>query len=229
MVKKNSGKNRKKAEDRSTPTKEGADQSKKAKKLLHNIWFSKKAQDSIKIEKAGGDAKLGKEFASYQGNIVKILEHVQTRVDAKIQEMEESIDSLKKFVVELNEYDENLEKKQAAEQKLLEEQIEGVSQAVTALKNAVERKHGAVKIDKIKGETEEEQTPEEHRGRNLQTPLENLRELVMEKGTIKVPEAAKKLGVTDDQVEEWAGILEEHGLIEIHYPAVGRPILKKKF
>ncbi len=60
------------------------------------------------------------------------------------------------------------------------------------------------------------------------TPIDELFELVMNEGIVKISDAAKKFGVTEAQLEEWARILENHELIEIHYPPVGKPELRKK-
>lgn len=62
----------------------------------------------------------------------------------------------------------------------------------------------------------------------MKTPIDELFELVMKYGIVPLPDAAKKFGVTEAQLEEWAKILESHGLIEIHYPAIGKTELRKK-
>jgi len=64
--------------------------------------------------------------------------------------------------------------------------------------------------------------------KSVKTPIDELFELVLKKGKIRISEAARIFGVHELQIEEWAKILEEHGLIEIHYPAVGKPELRKK-
>jgi len=60
------------------------------------------------------------------------------------------------------------------------------------------------------------------------TPIDKLFELVMNKGNVKIADAARQFTVSEEQLEEWAKILEEHGLIEIHYPPIGKPELRKK-
>lgn len=64
--------------------------------------------------------------------------------------------------------------------------------------------------------------------RKIETSLDSLLDIIMKKGTIKVSDAAKQLKVSEKQIEEWAHVLEEHDIIEIHYPAMGKPLLKKK-
>ncbi len=63
---------------------------------------------------------------------------------------------------------------------------------------------------------------------NIKTSLDVLYDLIMQTGAIKVPEAARRLHVSDKQVEEWSRVLEKHGLIDLHYPTFGKPTLKKK-
>ena len=62
----------------------------------------------------------------------------------------------------------------------------------------------------------------------VETPIDELYEAVTNKGRITMEDAAKKFNVHASRIEEWAKILEEHGLIEIHYPALGKPELRKK-
>jgi hypothetical protein len=64
--------------------------------------------------------------------------------------------------------------------------------------------------------------------KRIETPLDELLELIMKKGTVRLVDAAKAFHVKESQLEEWARLLEEHELIEIHYPTIGKPILKKK-
>jgi hypothetical protein len=66
------------------------------------------------------------------------------------------------------------------------------------------------------------------RQKRIETPLDELLELVMKKGSIRLSDAAKFFHVKESQLEEWARLLEEHDLMEIHYPTIGKPILKKK-
>ena len=65
---------------------------------------------------------------------------------------------------------------------------------------------------------------------NIKTDVDKLYELVRERGIIKMNVASKKLGIEEDQIEEWGRILEDHNLIKLHYPPVGEPIMiLKKF
>jgi len=61
----------------------------------------------------------------------------------------------------------------------------------------------------------------------LVTDIDRLLEMVKEFGEEKVPDAAKKFNVSESQIEGWGRILEEFGLIKMHYPPIGKPVLKK--
>ncbi len=65
-------------------------------------------------------------------------------------------------------------------------------------------------------------------GRKIETSLDTLYDLIGKKGAIRITDAAKTMHTSAAQVEEWAHVLEAHNLVEIHYPAVGRPVLKVK-
>ncbi len=65
-------------------------------------------------------------------------------------------------------------------------------------------------------------------GKTIETSLDTLYNLVSKKGTVRITDAAKTMHVNVVQIEEWARVLEVHNLVEIHYPAVGKPVLKVK-
>ncbi len=59
-------------------------------------------------------------------------------------------------------------------------------------------------------------------GKKVHTSIDRLLELVRKKKKIKIDERlAKTLGVNRSQIEEWAVILEDHNLVELHYSAIG--------
>ncbi len=64
--------------------------------------------------------------------------------------------------------------------------------------------------------------------KSLKTPVDELYEIIKKTGGIRLDHAAKKFRIPESKVEEWAKILEESGLIEIHYSAIGKPVLAKK-
>ncbi len=58
------------------------------------------------------------------------------------------------------------------------------------------------------------------------TEVDNLYSLVRRKKRILLREAAKELGVSVADAEDWAGILSRHKLIVMHYPPFGRAELR---
>ncbi|MEM2918057.1 MAG: DUF2226 domain-containing protein [Candidatus Altiarchaeota archaeon] len=66
----------------------------------------------------------------------------------------------------------------------------------------------------------------------VKTKIDELYDLVKKNKIVKLNDSlAKKLNVSKAQIESWAVILEEHNLIELHYPAIGEPemrIIEKK-
>jgi len=62
----------------------------------------------------------------------------------------------------------------------------------------------------------------------LETPIDELYQLIEKRNKINVKEASKIFKVPEDRIEEWGEILEEHGMIDMVYPAIGRPLLRKK-
>jgi hypothetical protein len=62
----------------------------------------------------------------------------------------------------------------------------------------------------------------------VSTPLDKLYEYVSSHGKVRINEAARQFEVSEEQIEDWARILEVRNLIEIYYPAFGKPELRKK-
>jgi len=51
---------------------------------------------------------------------------------------------------------------------------------------------------------------------------------ILEDGPIEIKKLSKILNTPENLVESWAKILEEHGMVEISYPAIGSPVVKLK-
>ncbi|ODS42664.1 MAG: hypothetical protein MSIBF_05010 [Candidatus Altiarchaeales archaeon IMC4] len=76
------------------------------------------------------------------------------------------------------------------------------------------------------GEEPEKEKPE---GTMVKTSIDALYELVKKYKQVKINEAlVRKLSVSKVQIEEWAMILEEHNLLELHYPTFGEPEIRFK-
>ncbi|MBW2981016.1 hypothetical protein KY360_06390 [Candidatus Woesearchaeota archaeon] len=61
-----------------------------------------------------------------------------------------------------------------------------------------------------------------------ETAFDALHKIVEQKGKLKVSVIARYFSVNKKKVEEWASILEEHGLLELYYPPFGEPELRRK-
>jgi CBS domain-containing protein len=68
---------------------------------------------------------------------------------------------------------------------------------------------------------------EEKIKRTVSTKIDELLSMI-EKGPTSFSKISKSLNISENLIEEWAKILEEHDLVEISYPAMGSPILKLK-
>lgn len=60
----------------------------------------------------------------------------------------------------------------------------------------------------------------------ITTEIDDMLQMVSEKRKIKIDRMAKSLKVSEDQIQDWAKILEEQGLVRIHYPAIGKPEIR---
>jgi CBS domain-containing protein len=69
---------------------------------------------------------------------------------------------------------------------------------------------------------------EDEKVRKIDTDIDEVLNIVERKGSIDIDEIKKKLMLPEDKIEEWGKILESHGLLELFYPAVGKPKLRKK-
>lgn len=62
----------------------------------------------------------------------------------------------------------------------------------------------------------------------VETSVDKLLRMVKEKGMVRLKDAAKAFGVPKERIEEWGNILEDHKLIEMHYPPMGSAVLRVK-
>ena len=86
----------------------------------------------------------------------------------------------------------------------------------------------SVQIAEIPGEVSLERSPFRLKGRiqYLSTDIDELRNYVNENKRVKLTHAAAKFQVTKSTIEDWAKILEDHKMIDMHYPVAGDPVLK---
>jgi DNA-binding transcriptional ArsR family regulator len=62
----------------------------------------------------------------------------------------------------------------------------------------------------------------------IETDIDKMMNILEANKSISIGELSKQLNVKVELIENWAKILEEHGLIEIDYPIIGLPKLRKK-
>jgi len=74
--------------------------------------------------------------------------------------------------------------------------------------------------------------PEEHISEipidHIETDIDKLMRIIDEKGIVGLEYLSKALKISVDRLENWAKMLEDRGLIEIEYPIIGLPKLRKK-
>ncbi|MCX6815725.1 MAG: hypothetical protein NT120_02650, partial [Candidatus Aenigmarchaeota archaeon] len=167
----------------------------------------------------------------------KKMTNLEEVTNKKLQMMEGSFSAMKNMLEEMKKENENLKKDrhflldkiktyiidEESIKKQAEKNISGGKKEETYEKGVQE--HYTGKAEPIKEEKKEEKHAEVER--NMQTPLDALLDLVMKRGKLNFAEAAKNFHVKEKQIEEWARILEDHNLIEMHYPAMGKPVMKK--
>jgi hypothetical protein len=100
---------------------------------------------------------------------------------------------------------------------------------VSSVKNKVEENADFFKEFAKEGLQKEnkEKEREEKIEKDVETPIDDLFVIVMKNGKIKLNKVAKMLNAHELQVEEWAKILEDHGLIEIYKEEGQQPELRK--
>jgi len=118
-------------------------------------------------------------------------------------------------------------KAKAKEEKLLEKEKIGRNEIQKETEPVVEKKVNKIEksIEKIK--TEETGTKGELIDM-VETDIDKLIKILDKKKAINIGDLSKELNISMDRLENWAKILEDHGLIEIEYPIIGLPKLRKK-
>lgn len=61
-----------------------------------------------------------------------------------------------------------------------------------------------------------------------ETDIDSLYRIIEKFKKVKISEVKKVFNISSEKAEEWAKILEEHNLVELHYPAFGEPEIKWK-
>ncbi len=196
------------------------------KRLLHNLYFTKREEEIIERERENAleIREIGKELKFSEKNMENKLKQIEKETE-KIRSLEQSFAIMNAVVEELRKENEALRK----DRQFLLDKINDF-----ILEREKRKEEGTLQTIPEETYREEEKSPrmsaytEQQSRSKINTSLDSLLELIMASGSIKVSDAAKKLRVKDKQIEEWARVLEEHNLIEIHYPTFGKPFLKKK-
>jgi hypothetical protein len=63
---------------------------------------------------------------------------------------------------------------------------------------------------------------------SVETTIDRLIDIIEKRGSVTTFELSKELGVKMEQIENWAKILEDRGLIDMEYPLIGSSKLRKK-
>lgn len=62
----------------------------------------------------------------------------------------------------------------------------------------------------------------------LVTEADMLMEILAERGEAPISLIAHVIGVNESVIENWARILEKHGMVQLHYPLLGHPVVEFK-
>lgn len=62
--------------------------------------------------------------------------------------------------------------------------------------------------------------------KTIETNIDKLYKMILERGSLGLYSAARDIGVSVELIEEWGKVLEEHKMIEMHYPPFGKAILR---
>lgn len=189
-------------------------------KLIREKFFGIKGKKQIS-SKEPSFKDLDRRFRTFEKN-----------TDKRFELMKESLSMIEKILVEMKGENNRLKKDKTF-------LLEKIKKGILGQKSEEEEEDNHKNADKHqdkqhqnKGSGKKEATPKSDDGRgsgqNVETSLDMLLDIVLNKEKVNMLEASKTLHVSEKQIEEWARILESHELVEIHYPAIGKPVIKKK-
>jgi CBS domain-containing protein len=79
------------------------------------------------------------------------------------------------------------------------------------------------KTDLMKGRSKEEIK------KIVSTKVDDMLTILEKRGCETFKELSMQLGVPESVIENWCKVLEDHGLVEIEYPAIGNPSVRIKY
>lgn len=179
---------------------------------------------------------LLKSDAEEVAELKKRIDQLDRKMDLKLRQINASFLTLRDILVKMREEKKELEKEKSA----IEERLSRLVAKHETLAQPAPGRLAQDVVDKlvkpVKAEMKENIELVRQIAREVtapaeadeQMPMDRLYDMVMRRGKVKVSDAAKEFNVHEAQIEEWAKMLETNGLIDIHYPAFGRPELRKR-
>jgi hypothetical protein len=94
--------------------------------------------------------------------------------------------------------------------------------------NAPVKEKSKAGVYEIPGQVSLERSPFRLRGtiKYISTDIDRLYSYILEHKRVKLSTAVKKFNAKKELIEEWGSILEDHHMIEMHYPLAGEPTLR---
>src|SRR3990172_1030745 len=103
----------------------------KTKKMLRNMWFSKEGEEMLNRDRRSDMDLHGlSKDLDYYGRVLEKIAQVQQDFEKRLEAMEQSLSILKNFVVELNSYEEELEKKNTDFNKGMEKRTQNIEKSL---------------------------------------------------------------------------------------------------
>ncbi len=177
--------------------------------------------------------ELEKKIDEMKKHIEEEMSETRKRVREDMDEIDDSFRMLKEIIMRLHREREDLEhdrdflmdKHKDFLRKMPVENFQKEVNPPTPLYES--KKEEEEDVMKGLGDLMKTGSTEENQAKSEKTPIDELFEMISQKGTVSIKYAAARFNVHEAQIEEWAGILQDHGMIEIHYPVFGKPELKK--
>ncbi len=176
--------------------------------------------------------ELEKKIDEMKKHVEEEISETRKRVREDMGEIDDSFRMLKEIIVRLHREREEL----GHDRDFLMEKHKDFLRKMPAEKGiSREEPEPAIPADESKeedvmkglGDLMKTGSAEEKQAESEKTPIDELFDLISQKGIVSIKYAADRFNVHEAQIEEWAGILQDHGMIEIHYPVFGKPELKK--
>ncbi|MBI2578607.1 MAG: hypothetical protein HYW26_02750 [Candidatus Aenigmarchaeota archaeon] len=165
----------------------------------------------------------------------KKIARLEREMNRRMQRMEESFSIMKDTIIKLKKenielksdrdfllerYKDILRKLPSISEPVKESIVKPAKQIIIDNAKFFERvaKEGIVSNEKVIADLK----------KDYKAPLDELFDLVMKNKKVKLKDAAKKFGVHEGLVEQWARVLQDYELIDVHYPEKGEPLMMKK-